>query len=161
MVISVKEKKDLKMNIGGGSVILILLIFALSTFAVLSIKASSNELGLAKKTATAIQGYYKADTRATEILAQIAGMIHTFSLEELESQLLEMDEITEVYFVDDKSMQIGYEIEINENAILQVSIIASENHSYKITKWKTIQSDNNEYEFGFEMENLWDGNTEE
>lgn len=41
MVISVKEKKDLKMNIGGGSVILILLIFALSTFAVLSIDRKS------------------------------------------------------------------------------------------------------------------------
>ena len=60
------------MNIGGASIILLIAVFGLTVFAVLSIRASYKERQMAQKNREAVEAYYEADARAEEIFAQVA-----------------------------------------------------------------------------------------
>lgn len=62
--------KGLHLNIGAASIILIMLVFALCTFAALSIKASNSEYKLAEKTARSVREYYEAEAEAYRQLDQ-------------------------------------------------------------------------------------------
>lgn len=77
-----KENKGLVMNVGTSSVILILLVFALSVFALLSIRASNSELQLTEKTGESIQEYYQADKEAQYALCYIKKIVEDFKVEE-------------------------------------------------------------------------------
>ncbi len=60
------------MNIGGASILLLITVFALTVFAVLSIRASYNEKQMAQKAREAVERYYEADARAEEAYALVA-----------------------------------------------------------------------------------------
>lgn len=71
---NVKQNSDsgnFKVNIGAPSIILLLVVFALTIFALLSIRASYNELGLAKTSLEAAQRYYEAEGRAETVRARL------------------------------------------------------------------------------------------
>lgn len=51
-----------RMNVGGASIILILVVIAMCIFAILSVRASYNELKLARNSKEYITDYYAADT---------------------------------------------------------------------------------------------------
>lgn len=77
------------MNIGGASIILLLIVFALTIFAVLSVRASYHELKLAEETRRSVEAYYTVDSLAEELADNIkiafkqhvldGGAIRTFS----------------------------------------------------------------------------------
>ncbi|MBP5158965.1 MAG: hypothetical protein ILP10_01550 [Lachnospiraceae bacterium] len=69
-----KEKNEaggFKINIGAPSIILLLVVFALTVFALLSIRASYNELKLARTSRESVDKYYKALGEAERSRAQI------------------------------------------------------------------------------------------
>ena len=73
-----KENKGLIINVGTSSVALILLVFALSRFAILSIRASNSEVQLAKKTGESVQEYSIAESIFRSTICYII-FLHTFS----------------------------------------------------------------------------------
>lgn len=62
------KKKEHHLNIGGASILLLLVVFAMTVFAVLSMGASLQELKLAEKTRDSVKNYYIADSASEEML---------------------------------------------------------------------------------------------
>lgn len=59
------------MNIGGASIILILVVISMCIFAILSVRASYNDLKLARNSREYVEEYYKADAQAERFVAVI------------------------------------------------------------------------------------------
>ncbi|MDO5518960.1 MAG: hypothetical protein Q4G58_00570 [bacterium] len=163
-----KKKREFKLNVGGSSIILIIVVFALAIFAVLSIKASNSDLVLAKKTRDSVQAYYKADTEAENILMQVDQALEQYetnaSDEALKVKLQKlMEKKGTVEAKTDKSGTINYSVKINDYASLEVTIEyelgnLSGKH-FDIKKWNVNQSEIGEY--SFTDFTFWDGTIEE
>ncbi|MBQ9120145.1 MAG: hypothetical protein IJY09_08870 [Lachnospiraceae bacterium] len=65
--------KDSKyhLNIGAASMLLLMLVLAMTVFAVLSVRASYRELEMAKKNTESVEAYYAADTAAECMYAKV------------------------------------------------------------------------------------------
>ena len=59
-----------KVNIGITSLILIFIVLCLSTFALLSLSSAKGDLNLAERNARAVTGYYEADTKGQQWVAE-------------------------------------------------------------------------------------------
>ena len=155
-------KEESRLSVGGASIILVIVVFALVIFAVLSIKASNSDLLLSKRTReTAIQ-YYKADERATEILKCIDERLITASLDGSdEKEDIEMaEEIT--YSKDSMNTgEIQYKVYMNEFAslVVKLSYDLQTKERYQVLEWKVEQKELGEYSFN-EFE-YWDGTLKE
>ena len=90
------NKNSIKANLGGPSIILIILVLALSIFALLGLRSSSNEKKLAVKTAESIADYYKMNARAEEILAQAEDILATCGEDTAAEQLSGIPEVSNV-----------------------------------------------------------------
>lgn len=163
---AVNEKKELKINVGGSSIILVILVFALVIFAVLSIKASNNDLKLAKKTAASVQSYYQADAKAEEILMKLDDCIEKAKTNNeemtLKETLAKVDDTIKIEDTEEPIFGLTYEVQASDTSVLRVILkIDAANQMdevYQIQTWKIIQSDIGEYDFtGFEF---WDGSIE-
>ena len=172
-----KEKKGFVLNVGTASILLILLVFVLAIFSVLSIQASNNEWNLAEKTGDAVQEYYEADKEAEYMLCCVDAMLHSTSIDRLEDELKKIEEKkgkklknlsnVQLELVKDASFseneqEIGtltYMIEEQEKSNLEVELAILGNRNYKIKKWKIVREawEQDEFEEGAE---LWDGMTE-
>lgn len=64
-----------RMNIGGASIILILVVISMCIFAILSVRASYNELKLARNSRDYVEEYYRADAKAERFVAGISKML--------------------------------------------------------------------------------------
>lgn len=179
------ENKGLVIHIGGASIMLILLAFVLSTFAVLSIKASNNEFRLAKKTAASVQEYYEADAKAQKVLAYLDALMKSVAEEELAESLasaaqscgvegisnmqiknktaIENVQEEEIDVIEDdflpQTMVISYEVTIREKTKLYVELEWNEKKEPKIVLWKVKSEELEGYDMDLE-ENLWDGKIE-
>ena len=162
-----EKKQEFKINVGGSSIILIIVVFALAIFAVLSIKASNSDLVLAKKTRASVTAYYEADSKAETCLAQIDQILNAYkgapdskAIQDKLSALSEKPELTEE---TKTSGTITYSVIMNEYATLQVELkyqLKDKAESqYKVTKWNINQQDIGDYDFNnFEF---WDGTIKE
>ncbi len=159
-----KNKQELKINIGGSSIILIIVVFALAVFAVLSMKASNSDLGLAKKTRAAMNQYYKGDTVAEEYLAELDKILQTAkNTDTIKSALEKFSWEPTLESQSDMLGTISYEIVLNEYATLQVALTydlkQTEGSFYDVITWKVNQESLGEYDFNnFQF---WDGTIEE
>lgn len=170
-----EKKNEFKVNIGGSSIILIIVVFALAIFAVLSIKASNSDLVLAKKTRTAINAYYAADSQAEEYLAEIDQVLQagkedlaesqagTEDLSLLQTRLKALTFNPVLKAEADGTGTIFYEVTISDYATLQVELTYDLNSTrdtlYDIKTWKVKQESIGEYDFNdFEF---WDGTIDE
>lgn len=140
-----KKEVKVKWNVGMSLVILVIVIFTLSVFAVLSVKASNSDLVLAKKTREDMQSYYKADMEAERLLMQIDQVLKNYyddlSGLALKVQLQErIGDMGKVAAKTDKIGKITYRVSINTYAELEVAIdydIEPDREKYyNITKWK-------------------------
>lgn len=143
-----KNNKRDRVSVGGASIILIMLVLALSSFALLAIRSSMNERRLATKTAKSIKEYYEMDAEATEIYADIDETIKTSSnlseglnaLSErypgnLETELGEDNTFFAKYSVKkgDRSLYVEVEGNKEETSIIRWSTkTASEDGLYEI-----------------------------
>lgn len=66
-----KETGSFRINIGAPSIILLLMVFALTVFALLSIRASYNELKLTRSSRESVVSYYQADALVERTRASI------------------------------------------------------------------------------------------
>lgn len=140
-----KKEVKVKWNVGMSLVILVIVIFTLSVFAVLSVKASNSDLVLAKKTREDMQSYYKADMEAERLLMQIDQILKNYydDLSGLALKVQLQERIGDMGKVDAKTDKIGkitYRVPINTYAELEVAIdydIEPDREKYyNITKWK-------------------------
>lgn len=172
-----KENKGIVLNVGTASILLILLVFVMSVFSVLSIQASNNEWKLAQKTGCAVQSYYAADQKAEYMLCCVENILQNTSIEQLEDELKKIGETKEeplngmdninLELVKDadfsgKGQKIGtltYSIKEQEKSNLEVELTILANRKYEIEKWKIVREawEQDEFEEGAE---LWDGMTE-
>lgn len=173
-----KREKGLALNVGTPSILMILLVFALTVFSLLSIGVSNHEWKLAKKTSASVTEYYLADQKAEYLLSKIVPMLETATAKELSGQLEQLRDTKDdrlegleqlsvewkenATFVNDASETeeeigtVSYEIKIRENAGLQVKLSIYNNRKYEIVAWNMKQesADYMEIEDSFE---LWDG----
>ncbi len=160
-----EKRNEFKINVGGSSIILIIVVFALAIFAVLSIKASNSDLQLAKKTRAAISQYYVADSEAEEVLAKIDQVLLQAKKvpELLEEKLESLPSKPLLKRSSEQTGTISYEITMNDYATLQVELTydlgLASGGLYNVTTWKVNQAAVGDYDFNnFQF---WDGQIEE
>ena len=66
-----KQKNELHLSVGTSSILMIFVVLCLTTFGVLSYVTANADYKLSKKNADAVTAYYKADTKANELLKTI------------------------------------------------------------------------------------------
>lgn len=152
-------KNDIKnrMNTGGALVILVILVVAMSLFAVLAIQSSLNEKRLSTKTKEGIENYYKLDAEAERIYAGIDEIISTSN--NVSSDLTEFRtknemkkddssikvEISNIKYEGDRPTLVRYSV-INGDKSLNVEIGINGKET-SVDRWSTkTKSDNLEYE---------------
>ena len=152
-------KNDIKnrMNTGGALVILVILVVAMSLFAVLAIQSSLNEKRLSTKTKEGIENYYKLDAEAERIYASIDEIVSTSN--NVYSDLTEFRtknemkkddssikvEISNIKYEGDRPTLVKYSV-INGDKSLNVEIGINGKET-SVDRWSTkTKSDNLEYE---------------
>lgn len=162
-----KVKASHRLNIGGASIILILLVFALTVFAVLSIRTSYHELKLAEKTRDSVEAYYNADSKAEETLMLLDDKLAVFyangtevDLKELYSELLKVEGVTEI---TEQDKLVNYEVNINDSSILKVKLkldlTMNNNPAFAVESWKMVTAEQGSYDT--DEIDIWDGTIEE
>lgn len=113
-----------RMSIGGPSILLLLIVFVLSIFAVLSVRASFQEVRLTKQSREAVLAYYNADSKAEEVLSQIDERLTSLS----KSKKIKESDLNAAFSDFSVSItvlsedRISYEIPITEKAALVVEL---------------------------------------
>lgn len=145
-----------RMNTGGALVILVILVVAMSLFAVLAIQSSLNERRLSLKTEQSIENYYKMDAEAERVYARIDEIVAKSN--SVAAELTELKEIREAQKGDEISVNISdiqydgelpvlikYSVEQGERTLnVEVGVNGRET---AIERWSTkTKSDNLNYE---------------
>jgi len=161
-----KARGNYRFNIGGASIILILIVFALTVFAILSIKASYHELKLAQKTKEAVEEYYIADSTAEDLIKEVNTILDanknksTYTTElEWFDELKAIEGLKDLWFHNNI---LSYEVYIGEYGVLQVQLELNDRTDYKngieVLSWKMVAHEQSNYG---ESLNLWEGNTDQ
>ncbi len=158
-----KKNKEYHMNIGGASIILLLVVFSLSIFAVLSIRSSYHELKLAQKTQEAVEAYYNADTRAEVIYNNIQNVISDLQAQGVQKPAMDViasqPEISDDVYYDVFSDYLTYSVSLDYNKDINVclSVDYSQNDvsNLKIISWRVINLSDDVFDSN-EVD-LWDG----
>jgi hypothetical protein len=157
MVIYMKQKSSYHMNIGGASILLVLAIFALTVFAILSLRASYHELKMSEKTRDSVQAYYEADAKAEEYYMQIT---QTLASEEslTTDQLIEKLSDINGLQIDDTTNIMTYVVPTDYNMVLRVQLELPKSFQglAKIQSWRMITSEQGDYDAS-STEEIWDG----
>ena len=146
-----------RMKTGGALVILVILVVAMSLFAVLAIQSSLNEKKLSLKTKEGIENFYKLDAEAERVYARIDEIIA--KSDNISSELTELKETKEAVKEDgDIKVEISdiqYEGEFP--SLVKYSVVRGERslnveigvmgRQTAVNRWSTkTKSDNLEYE---------------
>lgn len=148
--------KNLKyhMNIGGASVILLIAVFALTVFAVLSIRASYNEKRMAERNRDAVESYYAADRKAEEAYA---GVVNAWRAAEGEKRtaaaVLDAAGIPEDVTAQAQEDCIICYVGVDYNRTLRLVLQLGETEC-NIKEWRLVSDSYGSYE---EQIDLWDG----
>lgn len=153
-----KQKNRYHMNIGGASILLILVIFSLTIFAILSLRASYHEVKMSEKTKTSVEAYYEADAKAEEILMQVSEAVisqeNTLDLVQLVNDLSTVENLE----IDESTHILTYIVSMDYNRTLEVKLQLPKKSKDKITiySWKMISTEQGDY-VDSGMEDIWDG----
>lgn len=161
-----KEEKGYRFNIGGASIVLILVVLALSVFALLSVRASFHERRLAQKTAEAAAAYYAADGTAEEIYGAAVGLLDGITEEDDRKEAL-----SELFLKDGRAYNvvfeedgIHYEVPVTEFSKLVVELKYSmksgpeRGTGLQVAAWKLVNEEQGDY--GEAEIEIWDGEVE-
>lgn len=145
-----------RMNTGGALVILVILVVAMSLFAVLAIQSSLNEKKLSLKTKEGIENYYMLDAEAERVYAKIDGIVaksdnvakELNEYKEFKDVTAEKDvkvEISDIQYEGDFPSLVKYSIVRGERSLnVEIGIMGRET---TVNRWSTkTKSDNLEYE---------------
>ncbi len=157
---------SIRINIGGTSIIVILLVILLTIFGVLSVRTSYYELKLSEKTAARAEEYYLADSKAEELLMLLNELLVQLQWndspeqwEKLETMASELEGVTQV---QQQEGLVTYEVAMNDASILKVEVSPEKKASgpyLSIISWKMVTKEQGEYDSeGIE---IWDGTFDE
>ncbi|MGP1612512.1 MAG: pilus assembly PilX N-terminal domain-containing protein [Catonella sp.] len=145
-----------RMNTGGALVILVILVVAMSLFAVLAIQSSLNEKKLSLKTKEGIENYYMLDAEAERVYARIDGIV--VKSKDIVRELNEYKEfrtatadgavkveISDIQYEGEFPTLVKYSVVQGEKSLnVEVGVIGRET---TVNRWSTkTKSDNLEYE---------------
>ncbi|MGF7142982.1 hypothetical protein HNQ56_001404 [Anaerotaenia torta] len=157
---------SIRINIGGTSIIVILLVILLTIFGVLSVRTSYHELKLSEKTAARAEEYYLADSKAEELLMVLNELLVHLQWngspeqwEKLETMASELEGVTQV---QQQEGLVTYEVAMNNASSLKVEVSPGMKDSgpyLSIISWKMVTKEQGEYDSeGIE---IWDGTFDE
>lgn len=145
-----------RMNTGGALVILVILVVAMSLFAVLAIQSSLNEKKLSNKTKEGIEDYYKLDAEAERVYAKIDGIVakggdvsgELNEYKELKAATTEGDikvEISDIQYEGESPSLVKYSVVKGERSLnVEIGVMGRQT---SVNRWSTkTKSDNLEYE---------------
>lgn len=145
-----------RMNTGGALVILVILVVAMSLFAVLAIQSSLNEKKLSNKTKEGIENYYKLDAEAERVYAKIDGIVakggdvsgELNEYKELKAATAEGDikvEISDIQYEGESPSLVKYSVVKGERSLnVEIGVMGRQT---SVNRWSTkTKSDNLEYE---------------
>ena len=145
-----------RMNTGGALVILVILVVAMSLFAVLAIQSSLNEKKLSLKTKEGIENFYKLDSEAETVYAAIDGIVakgnspltELNEYKEFMNSQTEGDvkvEISDIQSEGEMPALVKYSVTRGERSLnVEIGVMRRET---SINRWSTkTKSDNLEYE---------------
>lgn len=145
-----------RMNTGGALVILVILVVAMSLFAVLAIQSSLNEKKLSNKTKEGIENYYKLDAEAERVYAKIDGIVakggdvsgELNEYKELKAATTEGDikvEISDIQYEGESPSLVKYSVVKGERSLnVEIGVMGRQT---SVNRWSTkTKSDNLEYE---------------
>lgn len=155
------------LGVGSSSILMMFIVLALTTFAILSLISANAELRLAQQSAAAIREYYEADCAAEETLAQIDGILLQ-QRQTAPEQLAYLDALAQAVARDLPDVQIQhapgenpllqYRVPLDENRQLAVAVRAlpiTSQQRYAIEQWTVVTVGDWQPESeGFQ---LWDG----
>ncbi len=150
----------MSMGVGASSLIMIFVVLAAVTLATLALGTAHADYKLAMKSAKGVSQFYKADSKAEEILAHIDKVLRYTAVSNLEKELLAIPGVaikdTREDTIEDR--HIVYEVPINDRQILSVILEVNESAklsqlSYNIIAWQVVnyvEWDYDEGGLGFE-----------
>ena len=146
-----------RINSGGALVILVILVVAMSIFAILAVQSSLNEKNLSAKTDESIRNYYLMDAEAERVYAKIDEIIKTS--EDLTGDLAKLKELKDVKpddggvlvevgdikYEGDRPSLISYSVVKDERSLnVEVGVSGKET---TINRWSTkTKSEDLQYE---------------
>lgn len=146
-----------RINSGGALVILVILVVAMSIFAILAVQSSLNEKKLSTKTDESIRTYYRMDAEAERVYAKIDEIIKTS--EDLTGDLAKLKELKDVKpddggvlvevgdikYEGDRPFLISYSVVKDERSLnVEVGVSGKET---TINRWSTkTKSEDLQYE---------------
>lgn len=173
------EKKGFVFNVGTPSILVIVLTFVLTLFALLSIRASNSEQNLSDKTASSVQEYYTADQKAVYTLAYFDSILEHTDIAYVEQTMIGLEagkddrirglENTKVVLDDHASFVVGTEgkrrkigtvsfaYPVRKGARLDVCLKLYNDRSYEITQWSVTQKKADLQQLEDSGTTLWDG----
>ena len=151
-----KEKGNagFKLNVGGPSIILLLCVLGLATFAVLTIRAAYSGLKMARTSRKAVEEYYAGDLEAYKVEYRIHSLLAGakdggLSSEQLQEKLGTVSNVDEV---NDGSL--SYSVAINDSSRIVVEMEYDGDSGWsEVTAHRLVVDDMEGYTgTGFEIE---------
>ncbi|MCL2033958.1 MAG: hypothetical protein FWG94_04415 [Oscillospiraceae bacterium] len=147
-------------SVGGSSILLIFVLLALTTFAVLSLVSAVADRNLTDKSALAATQYYEADSKAEEILARIGAALGSISGNGEDAFYSEAGPV--LFAIDAPILidgnKVSYAVPLNDSQELRVSLTLAYSSSpklFEINEWKVVNT--GEWHPEEESLNLWTG----
>ncbi|MBO7401861.1 MAG: hypothetical protein J6U10_02600 [Lachnospiraceae bacterium] len=153
-----KQNNDYHMNVGGASMILLLVVFALTIFAALSVRASYHEMKLSEKTRNAVQEYYLMDKKATEKMVAIEEALFKHELRDFTPDEFEFEGVEVLpggSGLPYKTLNYSIKSETSEKT-LNVSLVALRGSIIRIASWALSEDEHGNYDSGNGGE-IWNG----
>lgn len=145
-------KSRYHMNIGGPSILLLITVFALTVFAVLSIRASYNERQMAERARDAVERYYVADAKMEEAYALVAQAWEAQAGRTGQEALLGIT-LPEGIVAQADGDGIVLSADVDNNRTLRVVLQLSKDHCL-VREWRLLSGSYGNYG---ENTDLWDG----
>ncbi|WP_069999556.1 hypothetical protein [Cellulosilyticum sp. I15G10I2] len=145
----------MSMGVGASSLIMIFVVLATVTLATLALGTAHADYKLAMKSAKGVSQYYKADSKAEEMLALIDEVLRYTAVSNLEKEFLAIPgvAIKDTQADTKKDRHIVYEVPINDRQMLSVVLGVNESSeqdqlSYNIIAWQVVNSIEWDYDEG-------------
>ncbi len=147
-----KNKNEYHMNIGGASIILLLIVFALTVFAALSVRASYHEMRLAEKNGKAVEAYYSLDSAAEIKRADISQAYDTY----LQAGGSKAEFTTDA--AERNGEYLSYTVSNDAGLFIKVLLKLEDDGSVTTLRWRLAETEQGDY--GDFPSDIWHGDIE-
>lgn len=123
--------------IGGPTLLMVFVILCINIFAVISYMSALRDYNLSEKSAEMITKYYEADTKATNVLSDVAYDIKLNTV--YENKYKGINDFAILDEVD--TLKVKYKVPIKKDIVLSVVVEFPKNSSkYRVLEWKMINN---------------------